>query len=65
MRFLAWLFIIAAFVAFVLGIVLKIFAVPALPFVSDLYPMYPHSYMYFAEVSLLFAIALLLVKKGH
>ena len=65
MRFLAWLFIIAAFVAFVLGIVLKIFAVPALPFISELYPMYPRSYMCFAEVSLLFAIALLLVKKGH
>ena len=65
MRFLAWLFIIAAFVAFVLGIVLKIFAVPALPFISELYPMYPRSYMCFAEVSPLFAIALLLVKKGH
>ncbi len=65
MRFLAWLFIIAALVAFILGIVLKVFAVPAIPFVSELYPIYPHSYMSFAQVSLLFAIALLLLKKGH
>ena len=65
MRFLAWLFVIAALVAFVLGIVLKIFGAPVIPLVSDLYPLYPRSYMSFAQVSLLFAIAILLLKKGH
>jgi hypothetical protein len=63
MKILAWLFTVAAFVAFLQAVLLKAFSINFLPFfASDAYPFYPRSFMSFAEVALLFAITLLLLR---
>jgi len=63
MRFISWLFVFAALFSLALAILLKIMNISVPFFASELFPFYPRSYMSFAEISLLFAIAFALLGK--
>jgi len=56
MRLFSWGFIFAAFVSFVMGLVIKVFDMSPLAF-----DLYPRSFMSFSTVCLLFAITLTLM----